>query len=246
MAKQLLKKYSFKPGVSYLGNLKPNAYELILANKTYLKKEVTAFLNAQVLAGANGFVGYTFSDVKCERDTNYVLDAYLFDLRYGGNEETRRVASKYWDGDVPQIDGDRIAEVVGHTFLRNLINNYILTNTAAPSYQAVVPQVIDLTKTRETDAVSRITALSGILIQVIQSGTSVLPAEVTGVSRIKIPKRYEQANVLLITNTTKNEIIYDFSDPAAGATAKFNPIRFALTYVLSVLNNLGLVAIPFI
>jgi hypothetical protein len=221
MAKQLLKKYSFKPGVSYLGNLKPNAYELILANKTYLKKEVTAFLNAQVLAGANGFVGYTFSDVKCERDTNYVLDAYLFDLRYGGNEETRRVASKYWDGDVPQIDGDRIAEVVGHTFLRNLINNYILTNTAAPSYQAVVPQVIDLTKTRETDAVSRITALSGILIQVIQSGTSVLPAEVTGVSRIKIPKRYEQANVLLITNTTKNEIIYDFSDPAAGATIAF-------------------------
>ena len=174
-----------------------------------------------IITYANGLIGYTFDDAKCERDTNYVLDAYLFDLRYGGNEDIRRVSSKYWNGDVPQIDGNRIAEVEAHSFLRDLINTYILTNTAAPSYQAVVSQVIDLSKTRESDAVARITELTGILIQVVEFGTTFLPAEVTGVSRIKFPKKYEQANVLLITNTTKNEIIYDFSDPSAGANIAF-------------------------
>jgi hypothetical protein len=215
MAKLQIKQYNFQPGLSYLSNSRPNAYDLILANKTFLKKEVTAFINAQA------YLNYTFDADKCERDVGYILDAYLFDIRYGGNEETRQVAARYWVGDVPQIDGDRVPEVEAHTFLRNLINTYILTNTAAPAFQAVVSQVIDLTKTAEASTTARVTELSNIVITVIQSGTSVLPAEVTGVGRIKFPKKYEQNQILLITNTSKNEIIYDFSDPSAGGVWEF-------------------------
>ena len=174
-----------------------------------------------IVTYANGLLGYTFDSDKCERDLNYVLDAYLFDLRYSGNEDTRRVASKYWVGDVPQIDGNRIAEVEAHSFLRDTINTYIFTNTAAPSFQSVVTQTIDLSKTPEANSLTRIVELSQIIIQVVEFGTTLLPAEVTGVGRIKLPKKYEQSNVLLITNTTKNEIIYDFSDPSAGATVAF-------------------------
>jgi hypothetical protein len=221
MAKLQIKQYNFQPGLSYISNSRPNAYDLILANKTYLKKEVTAYINAQVTANVAPFIGYFFSTEKCERDVGYVLDAYLFDLRYGGNEETRQVAAKYWVGDVPQIDGDRQVEVLAHTFLRNVINSYILTNTLAPAYQAVVSQVIDLTKIAEASSTARVTELAGIVISVIDLGLSVLPAEVTGVGRIKFPKKYEQNQILLITNTTRNEIIYDFSDPSAGGIWEF-------------------------
>lgn len=221
MAKVQLREYNFKPGLSYLSNLRPNAYDLILANKTYLKKEVTAYINAQVTANVAPFVGYVFNAEKCERDVGYVIDAYLFDLRYGGNEETREVSSKYWKNDVPQIDGDRQVEILAHVFLRDVINTYILTNTAAPSYQAVVTQSIIPAKVAEASSTTRITELVGILTNVIQNGLSVLPTEVTGVGRIKFPKKYEQNQILLITNTTKNEIIYDFSDPTAGAVREF-------------------------
>ncbi len=169
----------------------------------------------------NAFASYTFNTEKCERDVGYVLDAYLFDLRYGGNEETRQVAAKYWVGDVPQIDGNRIVEIEAHLFLRDLINTNILTNTLSDPYQAVVSQVIDLTKTAEGSSTSIITNLAGILTSVIEFGTSVLPTEVTGVGRIKFPRKYEQSQILLITNTTKNEIIYDFSDPSAGGVWEF-------------------------
>jgi len=169
----------------------------------------------------NAFASYIFNTEKCERDLGYVLDAYLFDLRYGGNEETREVAAKYWIGDVPQIDGNRIVEIEAHLFLRDLINTNILTNTQADTYQVVVSQVIDLTKTAESSSTTIITNLAGILTSVIEFGTTVLPLLITGVGRIKFPKKYEQSQILLITNTTKNEIIYDFSDPGAGGVWEF-------------------------
>lgn len=178
--------------------------------------------NAQAITVyAIGLIGYTFNSENIERDIGSVLDAYLFDLRYTGNEETRIVASKYWIDDVAQIDGNRIAEVETHSFLRDLINIYILTNTAAPSYQSVVLQVIDLSKVAEASSTARISQLSQIVIEVILNGTGFLPVLVTGVGRVQIPKKYELNDILLITNTAVNIIIYDFSDPAAGAALEF-------------------------
>lgn len=174
-----------------------------------------------IIADVNAFASYVFNTEKCERDTGYVIDAYLFDLRYTGNEETRRISSKYWVNDVPQIDGNRLVEIEAHLFLRDLINTYIITNTAAPSYQAVVTQSIIPAKVSESGTAARVTELAGILTSVIEFGLSVLPTEVTGVGRLKFPKKYEQNQILLITNTTKNEIIYDFSDPTAGAVREF-------------------------
>ena len=61
------------------------------------------------------------SNDKCERDMGYNLlvvipipkkkkdltGGLLYDLRYGGNEQARYLAPTYWDGALPQIDGDR-------------------------------------------------------------------------------------------------------------------------------------------
>ncbi len=188
----------------------------IQAAKTAIDSNKTAIIN-----DVNAFASYIFNSEKCERDTGYVIDAYLFDLRYGGNEETRKVASKYWVGEVPQIDGNRLVEIEAHLFLRDIVNTYIITNTAAPSYQAVVTQSIIPAKVAEAGTAARVSELAGLLTTVIETGLSVLPAEVTGVGRLKFPKKYEQNQILLITNTTKNEIIYDFSDPNAGAVREF-------------------------
>jgi len=71
------------------------------------------------------FPGYTYDSDKCERDVGYVIDAYLHDLKYGGNVSTRLISSRYWDGENPQVDGDRKPEIATHTFIRDLINDYI-------------------------------------------------------------------------------------------------------------------------
>ena len=76
------------------------------------------------------FAGYTYDTSKCERDVGYILDAYLNDLRYGGNFKTRLISSRYWDGERPQIVGDRKQEIVTHQFIRDLINHTIFFGSA--------------------------------------------------------------------------------------------------------------------
>ena len=166
------------------------------------------------------FPNYIYDSAKCERDIGYVVDAYLNDIRYGGNVKTRFVASRYWTGDIPQIDGDRKPEIVTHTFIRDLIVNIILPQEPyGLPYQSQIPIYTngDSTVSGETLARARITDLSHTIIDVITNGLSVLPAAINGVSSIKLQGRYRLDELLLITNATNNQIVYNFSDPSLGA-----------------------------
>lgn len=89
------------------------------------------------------FAGDTYDTAKCERDIGYVLDAYLHDLRYGGNKQVRQIASRYWDGEVPQILGDRKSEVDAHNFIRDLINNIIFRGDYEAKCERDIGYIID-------------------------------------------------------------------------------------------------------
>ncbi len=210
MAKKKIDNYTFRPGISYLGNLYPdewqsfsdnvpfikaeltaylnyrididtdvnlypNAVRLIENNINFIKEEATAWIAAQVAANIPGFVGYTYDSVKCKRDIGYVLTAYAHDVRYGGNEDTRTVVGKYWINDEAQVDGDRQAEVLTHGFIRDLITDYILPrNTYTPLQGSVA--IYNTAPSAETTAASRIDTLAAITTTVIANGLSSMPA----------------------------------------------------------------------
>jgi len=175
-----------------------------------------------IINTVNGFKNYTFNSAKCERDSGYVIDALLFDLRYGGNEETRRIASFYWVGTVPQIDGSRLAEVEAYLFLADLINNYIIDNVEDVNpEQGVAQQVIDLTKNGEAAAKSSISSLLTNVSNVIEFGLSVLPTQVIGLGRVELLDKIGLEDILIITNVTKNEVLYNFAEPTKGGQARF-------------------------
>ncbi len=223
MAKKLVKNYVFTPGVSIDENLLPNAYSLISQNKQFIIKEIVGFIQNLVTAGDSSYVGYTFNTAKCERDSGYVIDALLHDLRYGGNENIRYVASQYWDGSVAQIDGNRIPEYEGYEFARDLINTYILANITDPSpEQAIEIQVIDGTKTAEQSSYSRVQTLLTNIKDVIENGLSSLPVEDIQLGRIEVLGKIELEDILLISNVTDNIVIYNFAEPTKGGTVEFN------------------------
>ena len=138
MAKTQIKNYVFKPGIGANDNRYPNAYALLSANKEFIQKESTAWIAAQVAANVSGFVGYTYNEAKCQRDVGYIIDAYLTDLRYGGNETVINNIKYYWDQDVAQVDGDRQPEIQTHTWIGNLIKDNIFPQVA---YSAVNTEV---------------------------------------------------------------------------------------------------------
>jgi hypothetical protein len=172
--------------------------------------------------------GYTFAEfeynsAKCVRDIKYVLDAYLFDLRYTGNKQTYETVSKYWNGNVPQVDGSRYPEVETHRFVETLINNYVIENTEFTTRQDPIraTQTINVAYTSEVTAAARITELRQLLESVVLGGLLALPTKVNGLGTIRFQGRYNEEDILLITNVSSGEIIYSFNDPNKIAEVEF-------------------------
>ena len=225
MAKTQVKNYVFKPGLGLDDNLFPNAYSLLESNKTFIIKETIAWIQSQIDAGASGFVGYTYNSAKCERDIGYVLDAFLNDLRYGGNEQLRNTVKYYWDQGVSQLDGDRQPEIQSYTFIGTLIDEYVLTNIEYARINTEVAQTfnpsIDAIQAEEA-AFTKLAQLVTDTVETITSYSYTITAEPSGVGTIKLGNRYDTEDLLLITNVTKNEIIYNFSNPDTGAVVSLN------------------------
>jgi len=218
MAKKKIYNYKFYPGLGLNDNTYPNAWSLLTQNKEFIKAEVAAWIQAQVGAGATGFVGYTYSQSKCERDTGFNVDAYAFDLRYTGNSETYRIANTYFEKEVAQVDGDRQAEIKAKEFTRDLIINHVFTNSPQTTpYQGNVAQVVDLSKTAEPQAGTVIQTLIGIVVDVLTSGLTALPTfQRKGLGHVRFQGNYDSSDLLIVTNTTKTEVIYNFTDATKG------------------------------
>ena len=217
MAKKKIYNYKFYPGLGLNDNTYPNAWALLTLNKDFIQKEVTAWIGQQVADNATGFQGYTYDAARCERDTGFNIDAWAHDLRYKGNEETSRIAKTYWEQDVAQVDGDRQAEILAKGFTRDLIINHVFTNSPQSTpYQGNVAQVTNASNS-EPAAGSRIQTLSGIVIDVLTTGTSALPTfERKGLGHVRFQGNYDASDLLIVTNTTKTEVIYNFTDALKG------------------------------
>src|SRR6056300_30140 len=217
MAKKKIYNYKFYPGLGLNDNTYPNAWALLTTNKDFIKKEVAAWIAQQVADNATGFVGYTYDSARCERDTGFNIDAWSHDLIYTGNEETTRISKTYWEQDVAQVDGDRQAEILAKAFTRDLIINHVFNNSPQSTpYQGNVAQVTN-SNNAEPAAGTVIQTLSGIVIDVLTTGTSALPTFVRkGLGHVRFQGNYDASDLLIVTNTTKTEVIYNFTDALKG------------------------------
>lgn len=215
MAKKKINDYVFEPGIGFNSNLYPKAYALLVANRSFLQAQVVAFINYNIANNIGVYNGYTYSSTKCGRDVGFFIDAVAHDLRYGGNVKSRQVADYFWVNDEPQIRGNPQPEIQGQQYLRDLINNYIFTNTAVtPTYgQTAVAQTFIAGQDAESGASARNTALWFIFGDVIANGVYNIPAKQPGVTSIRIVGNYNEDDFLLITDTSTGTILYNFADP---------------------------------
>ena len=50
-------------------------------------------------------IPYTYDTAKCARDTGYLVDALAYDILYGGNQATMRIADSFIDDDLTYVYG---------------------------------------------------------------------------------------------------------------------------------------------
>ena len=223
MAKKQIQNYKFVPGIVVPDtNLYPNTYALLEANKKFIQEETIAYIQYNVDNNLVPFIYFTYNAEKCRRDISYVIEGYISDLRHGGNKQTVNNASKYFENGIPQIDGDRSPEVAAHTFIKGLVQNFILDNVAYTPKQVIVGQVIDLSIVAEPGGKTKLSDLNNIITDVITNGLTYLPTVVSNRGYIKFPGYFKLKDILLITNATRNIIMYNFADPTIAADLTYS------------------------
>jgi hypothetical protein len=159
----------------------PNAYALINSNKRFVVDETISYINNQVANATPGSIweNFTYNQDKCARDVGIILDGVAFDLKYGGNTQTRINASRYYDGAVSKVAGQEQQTAAAVAYARDLVSDYILTNTLFTSLQTSVDsskQVRDLSNPGETVARTKVDTLMNNISSVITGGLGSLPA----------------------------------------------------------------------
>ena len=157
-------------------SLRPRAETLLTANRTFLQEEVIAWINGNIAAATSYWAGFTYNESYCYRDVGLIVDAITHDLQFGGNEKTVVAARRYWSANVNKVAGQERQTIDALNRLRDIINNYIFTNTTAwIKSQSDVTQTTN-SNNAEAGSDTRVFALMAVITAVINTGLRAIPA----------------------------------------------------------------------
>ena len=110
-----------------------NAKNLLIANLTYLQDEIIAWIAAQVAGPIAPFTGsFSYDSITCARDVQYITEALVYDILYGGNSQTRDAGVKYYSSIIPggplQIPAGQQAQTVAAIDYLNYLAKQVIQN----------------------------------------------------------------------------------------------------------------------
>jgi hypothetical protein len=142
-------------------------------NRNFIVEEIVAFVKDTF--NTSNIIGY--NENTCRRDTEYIVDALIFDLLYAGNSATRIIAQSFYDEDGNNVVGNQITEhVAAFTRLKTVVG-FVIQGSTAWTKSASNPLTQNTTLGSGT-LTSTTQGLIDIVINSIQSGLLTIPAEV--------------------------------------------------------------------
>lgn len=78
------------------GTKEPKAAELLELNRRFIQRETVEYTQYQIAEGNDPFTtDFDYDTVKSESDIGVIVDAFIWDLKHGGNVRSREAALKY-------------------------------------------------------------------------------------------------------------------------------------------------------
>jgi len=111
-----------------------NAKNQLVANRTFIQKEISSYVNVNYPAVYDSGNGYNVK--KCERDVGYIVDALAYDVLYGGNSASRVAAEAYFEGTVNQLGTDSAeitATIAAYGRLKQVVSQIVLEGAVSRS-----------------------------------------------------------------------------------------------------------------
>lgn len=122
------------------------AAQLLVLNRSFLQKEVIGWIDHQIENNIAPFVAaFDYDSAVCERDVGLIIDAMVFDLRYGGSNRTVSGALKYYSNASGLIAiGSQLDETMAAIRRLGVLAQAVIRNVEITElYQETFPQIID-------------------------------------------------------------------------------------------------------
>ena len=163
------------PKINNPGNLK-QAATLISLNRSFLQNEVIAWIDRQISTNTAPFTtSFEYDQDLFKRDVGLIIDAMIFDIRYGSYDRTISAGLKYYQSAAGRIFiTTQLSETIASfNHLESLINDVIANNEITTVYNQVFPQIIDNAYTAESGSSTVLGLLFDSLEDVIDGSGSV-------------------------------------------------------------------------
>ena len=149
-----------------------DAKDNLIANKTFIAADINAYI-------ANTYPSYTYDTAKCARDTGYLVDALAYDILYGGNQATMRIADSFIDDDLTYVYGvdgtDTQYNKAAYTHFKSIVSDIVQENSVSAQSGNSETQVTPGTAATATEG----TELQGKLDLVLDQLTPRTPTNAT-------------------------------------------------------------------
>jgi len=147
------------------------AADLIRFNKQFMIDEVIAWIAVQVAGNIAPFTtGFTYDETKCRRDTGFIIDGIVKDLKVGGRSYSAENQKAYAGSVVPGQEDETTAAIER---LKDLIPNILDNDPSAgftPSVGNTETQVFNDGYTAETSAEAHALELVDLITYAFQPG----------------------------------------------------------------------------
>jgi hypothetical protein len=140
------------PKIDNGGGYKSSA-QLIKLNRTFLQNEVTAWINYQIQNNISPFTSsFTYNENLCKRDVGLILDAMIFDLKYGEYNRTISAGLKYYQSASGRIAiGAQLSQTIASIqHLETLLLDIIDNDPIVTVYNTTFLQITDGAFVKET------------------------------------------------------------------------------------------------
>jgi len=176
-----------------------SAAALLELNRTFIQEEIIAWMNFNIVNNITPFnTSFDYDVTLCKRDAGLLVDAFAFDLKYGGQNRTISAGLKYYESQSALIAiTAQLTQYLAVLTQMNLLMQAIINNTAyTPVRQTLVNQVIDQAFQAELGSGSVIADLVDALKDVIDGSGSV-----------NYPKENNQMDVFLANDAVRWQAI---------------------------------------
>lgn len=194
-----------------------SAEVLIQANREFIKKEISAYVDTIAP------IGFVYDKNLCERDVGLIVDAISQDVLIGGNAKSIEAADAYYLNNKSVILGEESltasALMRAKTVILDIIQNNTVTIT--PANTSGISQIKNLYFSRGEIAGPGISRNLDVIADIVVNGLDVIPViysgsglfSATGVSADDVQ---EATKVLNITLVSENNYNIELSKPTVG------------------------------